>query len=263
MPLAGAEALGLALPAPHTQSPLAWPVSALVQDRLLPPPSLRQHTAAEASGVPGRPWKPRGPAAGGHPEEGWQPAGVQLGAWVRSQSLSFLPRMQSGGVWVAGTGVRLRGGLEVSRAPRTHGISSRLDGHQQVMSRAFSLTVAACLFSVLTHLQRAPGLQEAPVAGRPPAPTADLPTQPPSTCVALPSSGVAPFLPGGPAFLWASASPLCSALPRDTCPLGPPVAPRPDDAASSSRCCPCLRRRGLGSELPSRSAALGPRHTFS
>lgn len=212
---------------------------------VLPHPS--DNTAAEASGVPGRPW-PRGPAAGGHPEEGWQPAGVQLGAWVRLSVPELSPtdaERRGVGGWDRSSG--LRGGLEVSRALRTHGISSRLDGHQQGRCHgAFSSHRCSLLvFRCSRTFSEAPGLQEAPVAGRPPAPTADLPTQPPSTCVAPslqrrgPPSFPRPSLPLG--------SPLPSAQPSpgDTCPLGPPVAPCPDDAASSSRCCPCLRRRGL------------------
>lgn len=84
MPLAGAEALGLALPPrPHTQSPRAWLCQRLGSGYrlLLPPHPSDNTTPAEASGVPGG--RAERPAAGGHPEEGWQPAGAQLGAWGR------------------------------------------------------------------------------------------------------------------------------------------------------------------------------------
>lgn len=239
MPLAGAEALGLALPrAPTPNAP--WPgLSApwFRTDSCCPPPSLRQHRCRGFQG-PGEAVAER-PAAGGHPEEGWYPAGVQPGAWVGLAVPELSPRdaeWRGVGGWDRSSG--LRGGLEVSRALRTHGINSRLDGHQQGRCHgAFSSHRCSLLVCRRSRTSsEAPGLQEAPVAGWPPAPTADLPTHAPSTCAAPslqrggPPSFPRPSLPLG--------SPLPSAQPS-------PGAPRPDGDASSSRCCPPLGPRGL------------------
>lgn len=70
---------------------------------VLPHPS--DNTAAEASRVLGRRW-PRGRQLAGTPRKGGTLPGFSRALGWASRSLSFLPGMQSGGVWVAGTGVR-------------------------------------------------------------------------------------------------------------------------------------------------------------
>ena len=87
-------------------------------DSSCPPPSLRQHRCGGSRGP--------GEAVAKRPRSWRAPQGraalSQGSAW-RLGGPHGLPWVQSGGVWVAGTGVRgLRGGLEVSRALRTCGI---------------------------------------------------------------------------------------------------------------------------------------------
>lgn len=103
-----------------------------------------------------------------------------------------------------------------------HGISSRLDGHQQGRCHgAFSPLQPACL-PVLTHLQPARGLQESR-GWPPPALTADLPTQPPAPVWPLPPAAWPPFLPEAQPSS-GLASLLCQPSSQGHLPLGPPAA---------------------------------------
>ena len=174
---------------------------------------------------------------------------------MQSLSPGFLPWGQSGGVWVAGTssGSAGRPGGERGPADMWH-LSSQPEGHQYSGGHgAFSShgrSLAVCWCSRASS--EAPGLQEAPMAGRPLAPAAGLPARPPALVRPPASSGAAPSFPR-------PSLPLGLPLLMLNPPQGhlPPGAPRPDDDAPSSQYCLSLGP-GASSEPPSRPAAMGP-----